>query len=54
MRNNNERTDSQLVSGTGYPNQTHITSADVVDDFLFFGAVANMKNIVWQHAVPHP
>ena len=52
MKNNNEITESQLVSGKGYLNPMHITSTDVISVVLNFGGVATMIDIVWQHTVP--
>ena len=45
-RTNTERTEVQIFSGTGFLNQTHLTSADVVAAVLNHGSVAATVEIV--------
>ena len=46
MRSNNERTEAQLLSVTGFLNWVHLNSTDVVT------SISAKTEIVWQHAVP--
>ena len=46
MIDKNKVMEAKLVSGTGFPNQTHMNSADVVADLIVFGVVAVMTDIV--------
>ena len=46
MRYRKKLTGAKLVSGTGFLNQTHLTSDDVVAAILVFCDVADMMDIV--------
>ena len=45
MKYNNNLTEAQVLSKTEPPNQTHITSADVIAYLLNFGAVSSTMDI---------
>ena len=52
MRSKNERTEAQLFLVTRLLNQMNLNYTDFVATVIIFGDVADMKYILWKHAVP--